>query len=520
MKKILFIFMFIFSIFTFNIFANDLVSFNITYDGKTETYSAQKVYININGTEVESQNMQPIILEDRVLVPLRFIAENLGAEVDWEPYKKEVIITYKGDTLSFIINNEYATKNGDTIIDFDVAAKIINDYTMVPVRAISEAFGYNVMWSEEERTVYITDIGDMTEMEQYIQGIIEEAAATEEFIQEDTEIITEDLTETTTEEVDYKEDGLKIVWDQISSTSGNYADGKFDAIEGLDVIVPTWFEITDTNGTINDKGSEEYAKWAKEQGYQLWALISNSFDADITHAVLSDSTKRTKLINDIIALAQKYDLDGINIDFESIAKTDGDYYLLFIQEAAAAFRENGLVTSVDMYVPTEWTKHYQMAEVAKVVDYVIIMAYDEHYSTSTTSGSVSSIPWADTYMAAALELVDKDKLIMGIPFYTRIWTETQNADGTVSVVSKSLKMDEAIQILLENDATIYYDETTGQNYGEYYSDGTTKKIWLEDETSVQARMEIARKYDLKGIAAWKRGHEKEGIWDIINKYFK
>ncbi|MDE6181984.1 MAG: hypothetical protein K2F59_02095, partial [Eubacteriales bacterium] len=441
--------------------------------------------ININGKDIENFRMEPVILEGRVLVPLRDVFENMGATVSWEESKKQVTVKKGNDTIIFLINDYYGVKNGKEKFFFDVPAKIINDYTMVPIRAVSDAFNYNVEWDNSTRKVTITEL------------------STEK-----------------TENINAKEDGLKIVWDQIGSVQGNNSAGKRDVISGLDVLCPTWFEIKNANGDINDKGSLEYANWAKEQGYQLWGLITNSFDANITHAVLSDSTKRTKLINDIVELAKKYNLDGINIDFESIAKEDGDYYLQFIKEATPIFKSNGLVVSVDMYVPTKWTEHYHMKEVGQTVDYVIIMAYDEHYSTSKESGSVSSMPWVDEHMKKATELVDKNKLIMGVPFYTRVWTETKNADGSISVVSKSLKMDEAVDLLKKNNAEIHWDTKTGQYYGEYFSDGTTKKIWLEEERSMEERMKIAREYDVKGIAAWKRGHENSGTWEVINKYFK
>lgn len=490
MKKVLNLIVFFLILLTFNItvFANEWVNITIKYNNKTEQYSAGKIYITIDGKEIENFRMEPIILEGRVLVPLRDVFENMEATVSWEEAKKEVTVQKGNDTITFLINDYYGVKNEKEKFFFDVPSKIINDYTMVPIRAISDAFNYKVDWNSDTRKITITTIAELPEEK--------------------------------TENINAKEDGIKIVWDQIGSVQGNNSADKRDIINGLDVLCPTWFQIKNTNGDINDKGSLEYANWAKEQGYQLWGLITNSFDANITHGVLSNNTKRTKLINDIVALAKKYNLDGINIDFESIAKEDGQYYLQFIKEATPIFKANGLTVSVDMYVPTKWTEHYHMQEVGQIVDYVIIMAYDEHYSTSKESGSVSSMPWVDDHMKRATELVDNNKLIMGVPFYTRVWTETKNADGSVSVVSKSLKMDEAVDILKKNNAEIYWDSKTGQYYGEYFSDGTTKKIWLEEERSMEERMKISRKYDVKGIAAWKRGHENSGIWDVINKYYK
>lgn len=173
-----------------------------------------------------------------------------------------------------------------------------------------------------------------------------------------------------------------------------------------------------------------------------------------------------------------------------------------------------------MYIPKPWTDHYHMEEVGKIVDYVIIMAYDEHYSTSKESGSTASISWVDSAMADAVKLVDNNKLIMGVPFYTRVWSEETQKDGTLKVTSKSLTMNEAYNLLTSNNAELIWLEDAGQFYGQYVENGIVKKIWLEDENSIEERMKISRKYDVAGIACWKRGHEKESVWDIINKYYK
>ena len=505
MKKILTILSVI--IFTlaiiFNVFAaSDWVNLKLNYDGKVHNYSAEKIHITIDSKPIEDFKMEPVIIEGRTLVPVRDVFEEMGAEVLWNDKEKETTIKKDNNTVVFKINSNEAIKNNIDVIKLDVPAKIINGYTMVPIRAISDSLGYNVEWDNNIRTIIIeTPIEQTTQMT--------------------TQTTIETTTETTTTQpvANQKQDGIKIVWDQTSKPI-NDSEAKRKPINGLDVLSPTWFEIKNSEGDIEDKGSIEYAKWAKQQGYELWGLVSNSFDPVITHDTLSSPEKRMKIINTLVEYAKKYDLDGINIDFESVAKADGDYYLQFIKEATPIFKQNGLVVSVDMYVPTPWTAHYQMAEVGKIVDYVIIMAYDEHYSTSKVSGSVSSLPWAEKYMTEATKLVPKDKLIMGVPFYTRVWTETKNADGSVSVVSKSLKMDEARKLLEDNNANIVWDEKTRQYYGEYFSDSTTKKIWLEDEKSMEERMKVARNLDVKGVAGWKRGHENDATWDIINKYFK
>ena len=353
MKKILTIFsILIFTLcLSLNVFASsDWVNLKLTYDGKVHNYSAQKIHITIDSKPIENFNMEPVIIEGRTLVPIRDIFEEMDAEILWNEQNKEATIKKDNNTVTFKIDSNEAIKNNVDIIKLDVPAKIINDYTMVPIRAISDSIGYSVDWDNNIRTVII---------ETPINQIKEDTTVT-------TEVSTELSTETTTSNIEVdsnqKQDGIKIVWDQTSKAI-NDSEQKRKVINGLDVLVPTWFEIKNSEGDIEDKGSTDYAKWAKEQGYELWALVSNSFDPVITHDTLSNPSKRSKIISSLVQYAKKYDLDGINIDFESVAKEDGDYYLQFIKEATPIFKQNGLVVSVDMYVPTPWTAHYQMEEV-------------------------------------------------------------------------------------------------------------------------------------------------------------
>lgn len=493
MKKIAIIIT-IFTILIFNITyatSSNLVELDLNYDGKTYKYSSEEIKINLDTKKIVIEDgMQPIIIENRTLVPLRSVLEKMGASVFWDSAERKVSITKDSDTVIFEINSNFITKNSSEKIEIDVPAKIINNFTMIPIRAIAQAFNCTVEWEASTKTINIY---------------------TQNFNSSTVNLDTE---------VNSKSGGITLVWDQISNTSANNLESKKQPIQGLDVLSPTWFAIYNNSGDITDKGSLEYVTWAKKQGYQLWGLVTNSFDSVITHNALSNKETRTKIINTLCELSEKYSLDGINIDFESVAKEDGDYYLQFIKEATPIFKSKGLIVSVDMYIPKPWTDHYHMEEVGKIVDYVIIMAYDEHYSTSKESGSTASISWVDSAMADAVKLVDNNKLIMGVPFYTRVWSEETQKDGTLKVTSKSLTMNEAYNLLTSNNAELIWLEDAGQFYGQYVENGIVKKIWLEDENSIEERMKISRKYDVAGIACWKRGHEKEGVWDIINKYYK
>lgn len=313
---------------------------------------------------------------------------------------------------------------------------------------------------------------------------------------------------------------INIAWHHVTNV---YANDNLGAVisgaNGLDVISPTWFELKDSEGNISNIASKAYVDYAKSKGLQVWALFSNAFDPKKTHDVLSSTEKREKVIKQILAMVSIYDLDGINIDFESVAKEDGPYYVQFIREITPYLKEQGVVVSVDMYVPSAWTAHYNRAELGKVIDYLIIMAYDEHWSTSPKSGSVASIGFVDRGITATLEEVPKEKVILGLPYYTRRWKE-EKVDGEIKVSSKAYSMNRAKKILADKGVEIEWLEEVGQYYGDYIEDNVTYKIWLEEERSIEEKLKLMEKYQLAGAAGWKIGLEKPEIWDLLKNYLR
>ncbi len=312
---------------------------------------------------------------------------------------------------------------------------------------------------------------------------------------------------------------INLVWEQVFKVESNMENLTLKAKDGLDVVSPTWFSIADENGNISNIADKRYVDWAHNQGYQVWALIDNQFDGKLTHSVLSNSESRENLIKQILALAALYDLDGINVDFESVKQETGDYYLQFLRELAPFMKEQGLIITVDTYVPSNWSWYYHRDEVAKVVDYVMVMTYDEHWSTSPESGSVASLSWVRESIEASLELIPKEKLLMGVPYYTRLWAETLTEEG-VKVSSVAYGMEKGKNILKEHNVEPIWNEKAGQYYGEYTEDGITYKIWLEEERSITEKVKLAQEYDLAGIAGWKRGLESVKIWDILKQELK
>lgn len=304
---------------------------------------------------------------------------------------------------------------------------------------------------------------------------------------------------------------VNMVWHQVTSTDANayFADATAN-MTGVNVISPTWFYLTDTSGNIASIASADYVSQAHEKGLQVWGLIDNFTQEVSTTETLSSTAARQNIISQLIQAAKDVGMDGINVDFESLSEDVGIHFLEFLRELSIKCHKNNLVLSVDNPVPEDFTSHYDRAEQGRVVDYVIIMGYDEHY-VGSEAGSVASLPWVEQGIQDTLDEVPAERVINAIPFYTRLWKTTGG-----NVTSEAIGMDQAQQTIADNNVETYWDKTTSQNYGKYDIDNSTYQIWLEDAQSVAEKVKLVSKYDLAGVSAWKLGFENNGIWQVIS----
>ena len=304
---------------------------------------------------------------------------------------------------------------------------------------------------------------------------------------------------------------INMVWHQVTSTDANayFADATAN-MTGVNVISPTWFYLTDTSGNIASIASADYVSQAHEKGLQVWGLIDNFTQEVSTTETLSSTAARQNIISQLIQAAKDVGMDGINVDFESLSEDVGIHFLEFLRELSIECHKNNLVLSVDNPVPEDFTSHYDRAEQGRVVDYVIIMGYDEHY-VGSEAGSVASLPWVEQGIQDTLHEVPAERVINAIPFYTRLWRTTAG-----NVTSEAIGMDQAQQTIADNNVETYWDKTTSQNYGKYDIDNSTYQIWLEDAQSVAEKVKLVSKYDLAGVSAWKLGFENNGIWQVIS----
>lgn len=310
---------------------------------------------------------------------------------------------------------------------------------------------------------------------------------------------------------------VNLLWHQVTNTTANSGlDQVLSDAEGITVISPTWFRIADNDGGLSDIGSLDYVKKCHDKGVQVWALFSNFENKNVdTTSVLNTTSSRDNLVNNMIAKAIAYNLDGINVDFEQVSTDAKDGYVEFIKELSIKCENNDLILSVDNYPPTASSLHYNRKIQAQYADYLIVMAYDEHYAGSGEAGSNASISFVNKAVSDSLKEVPKSQLILGMPFYSRIWT---TKDGTLS--TETIAMKNISSYIKSHNAQESWQDDLGQNYVEFSEDGATKQLWVEDEKSLALKLGVMKDNDLAGGAFWKEGLESDSIWEIIGKYMQ
>ena len=311
---------------------------------------------------------------------------------------------------------------------------------------------------------------------------------------------------------------INLVWHQSTSTESNDAMAEMTAeMTGVNVISPTWFSVTDETGTISSLASADYVKLAHEAGREVWGLIDNFNEAFDETTDLAYASVRSRIFEQLLADAASCGMDGINVDFENLKEAGIPHYLQFLRELTSAAHAQNLVVSVDTPVPQAYTMYYQRGEQARFVDYMIVMAYDEHFAGSEEAGSVSSLPFVQQAVEEMTRVMPADQVICGIPFYTRVWTEKF---GQSAITSEVLGMDGAKNYAKENQMTETWDASLGQNVATVETSDARYTIWMEDEQSMEEKLKVIQSADLAGVAEWKLGFECADVWSLISKYIE
>ena len=310
---------------------------------------------------------------------------------------------------------------------------------------------------------------------------------------------------------------INMVWDYFSEY-GKAANRSSTTIDGVNVVSPSFFTVVKNgNGKINENVGNNglnYINWAKQNNYKVWAMVSNNANKDTTSTILNSYTLRTNMINTIVSLANKYNLDGINIDFENMNESDKSMFSRFIIELEPKLKEAGKTLSVDVTAPDgggDWSECYERDVIGNVADYIVFMAYDQNGAYSSKEGTTAGYNWVETNLNKFIkrEEIPSNKIVLGMPFYTRLWKEENG-----NITSKTVNM-KNIDTVIPSDIQRIWDDTLKQNYVEYTQDSAVYKMWIEDEMSIKEKVGLVRKYNLAGVASWEKDREKNTIWAVI-----
>ncbi|GAB2723733.1 glycosyl hydrolase family 18 protein [Paenibacillus thermoaerophilus] len=306
------------------------------------------------------------------------------------------------------------------------------------------------------------------------------------------------------------------VWGWNGSSAAQTIRSHVTGTMGLDADSPTWFQLADASGALKDDSSAETVKWLRDQGYQVHPLVHNQFDKAMTTQFLADPAAQDRFISALVKRAAELRVDGLNLDFENIAGSDRANFTEFVRKLSAAMHEHNLHLSIDLPRGSLKWNHLTAFDHAKLKDYadtIIIMAYDQHYSSSPTAGSVSGLAWAEEGIQEFLSYgIPRDKLMLGIPFYVREWKK--DAAGNL-VSNRALLMKDLPALIAAKNAVSTWDPQYGQYRIEYSEGGYNYVFWLEDKTTVEKRLELAKKYELAGVAAWRLGYDNKDLWELI-----
>lgn len=492
----------------------------------------------------ELQEKQGITRDGQTYLPIQWVNQQLNEKFYWDDIEKLLVYTLP-DTIVYADRRTMGSEGKPLLLVEDegvyLSAGLVSNYTDIRTEV------YN---SEEYKRIYVNDSGkswqlgnadqktevrvlggikspvittlekggrfrileQMTEWskvrtEDGFIGYIPNKRIKERWTEKETNLFVEPLYSSIS--LDKK---ICLAWHQVTSEEANRAiEGLLAGTKGINVVAPTWFALTDNDGNYHSFADQAYVDLVHDKGMQVWAALDNFNQGENVNSeiLFARTSVRKKLIADLTEEVKEYGIDGINLDIEGIKPEAGTHYVQFIRELSVSCRNEGIILSVDNYVPTGYTAFYNRAEQGRVADYVIIMAYDEHHAGGE-AGSVSSLPFVDKGIKDSVREIPKEKLICAVPFYTRIWTE--EGDETTS---SALGISSAKDWIEENQINLYWQEELGQYYGELETESGLKLIWMEDETSLGLKMGLIREAGLAGVACWKLGFESEDIWDVI-----
>ena len=521
-------------------------------------FAEGKLNLVIEGELIDSMN-QPRMVDNEILLPLAVIKEYIDTDIYWDEILQKVTITTKDsvirmktDSLDAFVNNKAIT--------LDIPVSESGGIIYVPIEFLSDFYNIEIAYLKANNIIVIDFKNSIRQLAEPISAnaVVRRGPSVKypiirKFDLNDTEDgsirIFEEYEKwykvrTTDGAVGYiekrfvvvrrmmvtgvaaKEDNngaawkplkgkVNLVWDQIWSERTVLPKTEF--MEGLDVVSPTWLQVKNAEGKLINRTDAIYVEWAHMNGYKVWALLANDFNnVPMTKKLLNSTDARDTLIRDVLAYAALYKLDGINIDFENLDDGDRDALTQLVREMTPLLREQGLIVTINVNL----FPCYDTKALAETVDYVMLMAYDQHWKGGSEAGSVAQVAWVESIINRFLQTIPKEKLLLGLPFYTRVWEEKSDGKGGMNLSSKALSMQSVREIILQNNAPVKWDEESGQFYSEFTIDKSLYKVWIEDANSINLKLALVQKYKLGGAASWSKNFAVPEIWGVLNRNLK
>lgn len=531
---------------------------NIDYGKKVEnTESSDLVVYGDNIGFTDGKN-KPFIENGGIYIATDTIGKTIDDNIFYDKIATKVIITTYSDVIKLKVNEKKMSRNME-YVDIPNEAKLKDGQPYVDINSLKDIYHIKVEYNEATNTISIdkkdtSDIPIQYNRVKVYSDISTDSNVIQTLYRDDTVTVYKDSLEhkrwykvkTDTGKIGYiaknnvdlasvensnngapeeeqnnnsnNQEKMTMFWQYGSDL--NVLEKS--PIEGVSIVSPTWYELKNANGEISSKFSQEYYNQAKSNGYKIWPIITNGIDSanyssDDTSTMLHSEYSREQFIKNLVEIGKANKIDGINIDFEAMKDTDEDRMLFtqFIREMAPILRKNNITLSVDMY----FVRYIDRKGVGAASDYVVLMGYDYKGAWSNEAGSIAPISWVDNNVKSLIEdsEIPSHKIILGIPFYTRLWTEKE---GEEKPTTKVYTMKNCQEFLDKYKVTPVWDADAGQNYAEYKEGALTYRLWIEDKDSVKERVGIVNKYNLAGMTGWRKGFETSDIWDVIHQNMK
>lgn len=510
------------------------------------------------GAERAPKNMNPLLHDGRILLPVDAVRTYIDKNIVWDSKEKKVTVTTKDKVIRMETEKLQAHINNNPVrLDIPVTEK--DGIVYIPIEFLADFYSIEVRYDQKTDVVIVDYLNRMVQEARVIsekaairsgRSIKREIVANVDYgtsmrvfeeykdwykVRLDNGVVgyiqSEDVgvNWVTMIHIPYEpprdfswkpETGkISLSWHSMYSGTPNMTG--VEKVDGLDIMSPRWFEVIDEHGNLKNIADLNYTRWAHEQGYKVWAMVVNNFaDNQETSHLLNSTQARENLITQLLAFASLYEIDGINFDFENVLLKDRDMLTQLMREAVPLLKEQGLVVSIDVGVPDgseTYSLCYDHEALGEIMDFVMLMTYDQHWHSSPVAGSVAQYGWVENRLRRTLEMVPNEKLLLGIPFYSRLWEETTSTSGSVSVkTAKTPSIQGMRNIAKANEgSTITWDDVSKQFYLEYFEGNARYRMWIEDENSLNLKTSLALKYNLAGVCSWDYNCSDQRVWEAI-----